>query len=252
MIIKDQLGRQVKIRHPLQRIVSLVPSHTELLADLFGMEKIVGRTKFCIHPQEMKLNTKIIGGTKQLHIDKILDLKPDIIFANKEENNKEDVEQLEKHVPVYISDISSLKESNEFINQIGEICANASLADTIIQQSNKKLETLQLNKIKTAAYLIWKKPYMSIGKDTYIHNIMHILGYENIFYHKKRYPETNVEEIKWLNPDVILLSSEPYPFKQTDIQEFREHFPSTDIHLVNGEFFSWYGSRIPKMKSFKM
>ncbi len=252
MILTDEIGRKVNVHQPLSRIVSLVPSHTELLADLFGIEKIVGRTKFCIHPQEIKLNTPMIGGTKMLHIDAILALKPDLIFANKEENNKEDIEQLEKYIPVYVSDISSLQESYDFIKQIGKICAKPSLIEAIIRESEKVLETNKISMNKTAAYLIWKKPYMSVGKNTYIHDIMKRLGFANVFHQKERYPETSIEEIQSLNPNVILLSSEPYPFKQSDIQELREHFPSTDIQLVDGEFFSWYGSRIPKLTSFKM
>jgi ABC-type Fe3+-hydroxamate transport system substrate-binding protein len=252
MIIIDQLGRQINISQTIQSIVSLVPSHTELLAELVGVETIIGRTKFCIHPQKLKQHSQLVGGTKQLHIDKILTLKPDIIFANKEENIKEDIARLQQHIPVYVSDISTLKDSYHFIKQIGEMCSNHSVAETIITQSDTILETLKLEKKKTAAYLIWKKPYMSVGNDTYINDIMHNLGFINVFDQKNRYPETTIEEMKRLKPEVILLSSEPYPFKQSDIQELREHFATTKILLVNGEFFSWYGSRIPKLTSFLM
>jgi len=249
MILKDQLGQQINVIPPLTKIISVVPSHTELLVDFFGIKNLIGRTKFCIHPKEVIENVPIIGGTKQLKIDKILALKPDIIFANKEENKKQDIEVLQKQITVYISDISSLKDSYAFIKQLGKISDNHTLAETIIQQTNQTLAKHTFREKKTAAYLIWKNPYMSVGSDTYIHDIMQRLGFENIFQHKLRYPKTDIEEIKILKPDVILLSSEPYPFKQFDIQELGELFPTTTIQLVDGEFFSWYGSRILKLQS---
>lgn len=250
MIIKDQLGRSLDIYSLPESIVSLVPSHTELIADLAGFDSIRGITKFCVHPANLKASATIIGGTKQLHSDKILALNPDIIFANKEENNQKDVKKLEKHFPVFVSDIKTLDDSIQFISQLGQLFESTTQANAIIQDNKLALEKHQLNEKMKAIYLIWKKPFMAVGGDTYINDIMKRLGFLNVFDHKSRYPETSLNEIQTVNPDVILLSSEPYPFNISDIQEFRIQFPSTKIILVNGEFFSWYGSRIPKLDSF--
>ena len=252
MIIKDQLSRIIHLKELPKRIVSLVPSHTELLADLTNPKWIVGRTKFCIHPGELKQSTILVGGTKNLHFDRIRELNPDLIFANKEENNQEDIELLEKQFPVYVSDIKTLNDSYQFIQEIAQIFNRPFEAETIIQQTQQSIEQQKQNKRQKAVYLIWKKPYMSIGNDTYIHDVMDELGFDNAFANESRYPETSIEIIKSLEPDIILLSSEPYPFNISDMNELYEHFPNTDIQLVNGEFFSWYGSRIPKLDSIKI
>ena len=252
MIIKDQLSRTFRLDQMPNKIVSLVPSHTELLADLTDPKYIIGRTKFCIHPSSLKLSTTLIGGTKNLHIDRIRELNPDIIFANKEENNQEDIELLEKQFPVYVSEIKTLNDSYQFIQELAQIFNETLKAETIIRQSQQSIASQKQKQRQKAVYLIWKKPYMSIGNDTYIHDVMDKLGFDNAFANERRYPETSIAIIKSLQPDIILLSSEPYPFNISDMNELNEHFPTTDIQLVNGEFFSWYGSRIPKLDSIKI
>jgi len=242
----DQLGRKIILPHPPKRIVSLVPSITELLYDLGLFEHIVGRTKFCIHPIETLRIVPKIGGTKNVNFDRVAALKPDLIIANKEENDKTQIEELSQHFPVWISDIANFSEAMEMIEQLGRILAKKAEALKIIEDSTQLLQQLKLQKKQRAAYLIWQNPYITIGKDTYIHDMLHHAGYENVFGEQTRYPIFTLEELQVHQPEVILLSSEPFPFKQKHIEELAVTFPNTSIRLVDGEAFSWYGTRFLK------
>ncbi len=245
----DQLGRKVILPHPPKRIISLVPSITELLYDLGLFENIVGRTKFCVHPKEALRAIPKIGGTKNVNFDRVLALQPDLIIANKEENDKSQIEQLSQHFPVWISDIANFGEAMEMIDYLGGIVGKQAEADKIVKDSNALLEQLKPSKIQRAAYLIWQKPYMTIGKDTYIHDMLGHAGYENIFGEQTRYPSFTLEELEARQPEVMLLSSEPFPFKQKHIDALQLTFPDIPIQLVDGEAFSWYGTRF--LKTFK-
>ncbi|MEP2280364.1 helical backbone metal receptor [Maribacter sp.] len=241
MIYNDQLGNKIEINSTPSRIVSLVPSITELLFDLGLGDKVVGCTKFCIHPNKPYLTKNMIGGTKDLNLDKILKLKPDLILANKEENNKEQIENLSTSVPVWISDVKTFDDSLKMIGQIGLMTDSAFRAHEIINQLNHTLKTKA--PYKKVVYLIWKDPYMTVGGDTYINDILNRCGYLNVFSEQDRYPTVTLEEIANLNPDVILLSSEPYPFKEEHLNTIQGFLKNIKVELVDGEFFSWYGSR---------
>ena len=228
------------------RIVSLVPSLTELVLDL-GLEKeLIGRTKFCIHPHHKIKSIPKIGGTKNANISAIIDLQPDLILANKEENTKQDIEVLIQATQVYISDISNYHEAIQAIHKIGELTNRQKESENLVQKIElgfSTLSNLSPDK-KKVCYLIWNDPMMTVGQDTYIHDMLHNCGLENIFANQKRYPEVNVEEIKDKKPDYIFLSSEPFPFKEKHIEEYKLLFPNSKIVLVDGEYFSWYGSRM--------
>lgn len=244
MIVTDQMDRNIRLGLPLTKIVSLVPSHTELFIDL-GLNTLVkGRTKFCIHPQNSISDIPTIGGTKTIKHETIYKIEPDLIFANKEENNKNEVEQLSKLFPVWVSDISSLQDSFDMIEAVGELFDQYDVASNIIAKSKNKLDNLKIKTNQTAVYLIWRKPYMTVGSDTYIHNMMEHLGYDNLFKDYTRYPEITIQDIRNVQPDVVLLSSEPYPFSHLHKNELKEALPDSTIELVDGEVFSWYGSRI--------
>lgn len=246
--MKDQLGRQIQLNKTPQRIVSIVPSQTELLFDLGLDEEIVGITKFCVHPAAWFKNKKRIGGTKKINIDAVSALLPDIVFANKEENTKEDIEKLEAICPVWVSDIHHLNEALDMIISIGNITGKRQEADIIAADITKAKRAFPVKEKKAATlYLIWKKPYMAAGTDTFIHEMMDIAGFQNVLT-DKRYPVIDTEEMQKLNPAYVLLSSEPYPFKQKDIEELSEILPDAKIILVDGKLFSWYGSRL--LKSF--
>lgn len=248
MLFKDQLNRTIELVSIPQRIVSLVPSQTELLFDLGLNETVVGITKFCVHPKEWHQSKTRIGGTKNVNVEKIISLNPDLIIANKEENLKEDIEALEKITPIWISDINNLDTALQMIISIGEI-TNAKrkalqISNNIEGAFNKLIQTTNHFKTKTCVYLIWQNPYMTIGSDTFINEMLKYCKLENVIANKTRYPEIVLEDIQNLRPEIVLLSSEPYPFKQKHIDELQEQLPNTKILLVDGEMFSWYGSRL--------
>lgn len=240
----DQLGREVHIPAAPQRIISIVPSQTELLFDLGLDEQIIGVTKFCIHPADKVLSKAKIGGTKQLNIDLIKSLKPDLIIANKEENERSQVEELMQHFPLWISDISNMADALQMIESVGEITCKAVEAQKIVQRIETSFNELKsIKKPSSVAYFIWRKPYMVAGKGTFIDDMLTRSGFTNCI-DQSRYPEIDAISLAKLNPEVVLLSSEPYPFKQKHIDEIRVFLPSTKILLVDGEMFSWYGSRL--------
>lgn len=246
----DQLNREIVINYPPKRIISLVPSQTELLFELGLDQEIIGLTKFCIHPIEKFAERTKIGGTKKLNIQLIKDLEPDLIIGNKEENEQSQIEELMKAYPVWISDIYTLEDAKKTITQIGDLVdrqPEASYLNHLISAGFNDLQTLAVqNGInKKVAYLIWKKPYMLAGRDTFIDNILALNGLSNVI-KKKRYPEIELNELAQLKPDLIFLSSEPYPFKEIHLEEIRDVIPEAKVMLVDGEMFSWYGSRLVK------
>lgn len=242
----DQLERNVDLTYyPPKRIISLVPSQTELLYDLGLNEEVIGITKFCVHPENWFRNKERVGGTKNINIEKIISLQPDLILANKEENVKEQIEQLEKIAPVWISDINTFEDALQMIKIVGEITGATEKAETLITQIITNFSKLSTSNIKhRTAYLIWRDPYMTIGGDTFINNMLKKCGMQNVFEHLTRYPEISVEQIISTKPQLIFLSSEPYPFKEKHVEELKPFFDNTKIILVDGEMFSWYGSRM--------
>lgn len=227
------------------RIVSLVPSITESLFD-FGLTEIevVGRTKFCIHPENLVKNVSIIGGTKNLNLDKIRALKPDLILANKEENVKEQVEELQNDFKVLVTNISTIEDNYYLLKNLGNLLGKEEIAQKYNLKIYEIFQDLDELPKRKCAYLIWKKPYMTVGCDTFIHEILDKIGFENIFKNEKRYPEISVEHLK--AADYIFLSSEPFPFQQKHIDELQKELPDSKIILVDGEAFSWYGTHLAK------
>ncbi len=246
----DQIGRTITLQNSPCRIVSLVPSQTELLFDLGLDEEVVGNTKFCVHPPEWFYTKTRVGGTKKLHIDTIHQLQPDLIIANKEENVKKQVEMLAAHYPVWVSDINNLEDAYEMIEQIGLLTNRIAEASHLVQKIKASFSQLQtINHKPKTAYLIWNDPYMTVGGDTFIHSMLEAAGFENIFKHKQRYPEITAEEMHDAGCELILLSSEPFPFKQKHADELKMKLNDsgsndTKIVFADGEMFSWYGSRL--------
>jgi ABC-type Fe3+-hydroxamate transport system substrate-binding protein len=241
----DQIGHKVSLQKFPERIISLVPSQTELLYDLGLGDKVVGITKFCIHPDEWFRSKTRVGGTKSVNAEKIAGLNPDLIIANKEENEEDQIKDLQIKYPVYSSDIFNLNDSLKMIHDLGELTDTTRNAIRITQEISSGFRLIEpLNKRdKKTLYFIWQKPFMCAGSDTFINDMLSICGFENII-SQKRYPELSPEQIKELNPDYILLSSEPFPFKEKHISEFKKLCPNAKISLVDGEYFSWYGSRL--------
>jgi ABC-type Fe3+-hydroxamate transport system substrate-binding protein len=241
----DMMGNKLEIHFPPKRIVSLVPSQTELLFDLGLEEEVIGITKFCVHPQQWWRNKLRVGGTKKLHIDKILALNPDLIIANKEENTQTEIEFLATKFPVWVSDIGNIAQAMEMIRTVGDLVNKSAEASVLLQEIKSGFDALRpINQPKRIAYFIWKDPWMTIGHDTFIHSMINHIGWKNVYATQTRYPETTLEVLRQLAPEIVLLSSEPYPFKEKHIAELQAILPDSRIQLVDGEMFSWYGSRM--------
>ncbi len=231
------------------KIISLVPSITEALFDLGLTEKeVIGRTKFCIHPKEKVKNVEIIGGTKNLNIEKIKSLKPDLILANKEENSKEQVKSLMLDFKVIVYNTETIEDNYYLVKNLGLLLHREEKAQLFNLKIYDVLNQAKINPNIKAAYLIWKKPYMTVGSDTFIHNILSEIGFDNIFKNQKRYPIIEIEDLA--EADVIMLSSEPFPFKEKHRAELKEFYPEKKIIIVDGEAFSWYGTHLAKCEDY--
>lgn len=243
----DQMGREVAVPFLPKRIISLVPSQTELLFDLGLDSEVVGITKFCIHPQDKFCTTAKVGGTKKLHLDRIRELKPDLIIGNKEENDRAQIGELMTEFPVWMSDIHTLDDAFGMMEGIGSLTGKTpeslELIDSIKAGFSDLHSRQKPGKNKRVAYFIWKDPYMVAGPDTFIHEILQLGGWNNAV-SDSRYPELSEAALRELNPDLIFLSSEPYPFKEKHVAEFKEICPNSKVFIVDGELFSWYGSRL--------
>lgn len=245
----DQLNRKIELNEVPRRIVSLVPSQTELLVDLGLREQIVGVTKFCVHPRDLRKQKKVVGGTKQVHYDRIKALDPDIILCNKEENTREMVAELEKIAPVHVSDVKTVEDSLELILQYGRIFEVVKKASELAEKIRVEKELFQQEikdvPEKRVAYFIWKNPWMLAGKDTFINYLLEMNRFKNVFLEEdSRYPEIDLQQLKEKNVELVLLSTEPFPFKEKDKEELKKEVSKARINIVDGEYFSWYGSRL--------
>jgi len=250
----DQLNRKISIDYPPKRIISLVPSQTELLFDLGLDNELVGITKFCIHPEEKVRSKSKIGGTKKVNIEKIRELKPDLIIGNKEENEKDQIEALMQEFPVWMSDVYTFDDALGMIEEVGKVVGKEHRAKSIAIKIKKAFNAivtvphapsalLYAPSTLRIAYFIWKDPYIVAGTNTFIDNIIGMAGWENAF-ELARYPEISADDLKKTAPDVVMLSSEPYPFKEKHIAEFQSICPNIPVVVADGELFSWYGSRL--------
>lgn len=244
--VSDMMQRSVVIPEQVKRIISLVPSQTELLYTLGLDEEVIAITKFCIHPEHWFRDKARIGGTKKLHLERIVALEPDLVIANKEENTREEIEWLAERVPVWISDIQTLEDAYYMIRELGVLLGKAEQAGALVQSIRNSFQVL--NHLSPApgrlAYFIWRAPWMCAGGNTFINELLQAGGWTNAFASLQRYPEISEAQLKETAPEEIFLSSEPYPFKEQHIAELQALLPSARIRLVDGELFSWYGSRL--------
>lgn len=249
-IFTDQIGRIVELNKIPERIVSIVPSQTELLYDLGLNEEVVGITKFCVHPDEWFKSKTRIGGTKNPDLEKIKQLKPDLIIANKEENMEEHVLELAKDIPVWVSDVHNLDSAKAMIRDVSEIVGKGEEGNEMANKIDSAFQNIKKKGALKVAYLIWRNPYMTAGGDTFISHLLEQCGMENVFAKQKRYPQTILEEIKSLKPDVLFLSTEPFPFNENHVKELEGFLPGVNVKLIDGEMFSWYGSRLLKTPEY--
>lgn len=259
----DQMGERVDFNFPPRRIISLVPSQSELLWDLGLENEIAGITKFCVHPGEMFRGKMRVGGTKKIDLKKIEALKPDLIIGNKEENERSDIELLKQKFPVWMSEIYTLSDALHMIRELSKFTDRGARGEMISDKITRLRSRFQEKRLKKkaaglkVAYFIWKDPYMVAGRDNFIDHMLGLCGLKNVFSQEKfspgdfgnknfRYPEISAEQLKLESPDHILLSSEPYPFKEKHFEEFKKICPEAKIRIVDGEMFSWYGTRLLK------
>jgi ABC-type Fe3+-hydroxamate transport system substrate-binding protein len=239
----DPLGTTIQVQFPPKRIISLVPSQTELLFSLGLEEEVIGITKFCVHPPHWRNTKAIVGGTKNFHFDVIDSLQPDLIIGNKEENYEDGIVTLREKYAVWMSDIVSLEDSLSTIYSLGQLVNKQEKANRLMDAIRYEFATLKISRSLKALYLIWRNPWMAAGQNTFIDSMLQVNGWQNVM-NRERYPRLTDQELEELNPDVVFLSSEPYPFKNKHINELQKHFPKAKIMLVDGEMFSWYGSRL--------
>jgi ABC-type Fe3+-hydroxamate transport system substrate-binding protein len=230
--------------------VSLVPSLTEWLFDLGLEEEVVGITKFCVHPVHWQQTKPRVGGTKRVDVPRVLALAPDLVVASKEENVREQVEALARAVPVLLTDVQNFNDALAVNAEIGRVTGRHRQADGLNTVITNSFIGFPLAPAGRALYLIWRKPYMTIGADTYIHSMLHLAGFTNVAGCYTRYPEVTVAEMQAWQPDWVLLSSEPYPFREKHLQELHDLLPQARVRLVDGEMFSWYGSRMKEAAAY--
>ncbi|MBI1265877.1 MAG: ABC transporter substrate-binding protein [Cryomorphaceae bacterium] len=245
MYFIDPLGQEQQLQSPPKRIVSLVPSQTELLFDLGLDKEVVGITKFCIHPNLKWKEVARVGGTKNVRLDNVRRLQPDLIIANKEENTKDQIEALAAEFPVWMSNIHTLDEAFDMIRVVGNFADKQEEAENLVSEIMRNWAPIKnIAAGKKVAYLIWQHPEMLAANDTFIGDVLRFCGYGNVADNQTRYPEVSIERLQSLNPDHILLASEPFPFVEKHAARYRALFPNTSVKLVDGEMFSWYGSRM--------
>lgn len=226
------------------RIVSLVPSTTASLCEV-GLERyIVGCTNFCVEPSHLAKSCTLIGGTKDPSIDLIHQLNPSHIFANKEENRREDVEALAEKFAVNVTHPQSPEDVPKVLGSWRDFLGLEGLFSDEITTIHKLLTELKektLGRKKSSfIYLIWKDPYMAVGGDTYISRLLESMGLENKISHLDRYPPLELADIQSLNPDYIFMGTEPYPFRKRDLKDFSE-FVGPVFIKVDGRLASWHG-----------
>ncbi len=242
MKFRDQMGNTIVLPEYPKRIISLVPSLTELLFDLGLDEEIIGVTDFCISPENKVKNRVKIGGPKHFDFQIIDTLKPDLMIGNMEENYQAGILRLQKKYPVWMSDITTLMDMLEAISGIGAVTGRMDEADRINREISGRMDRLPRFKPLKAAYLIWKDPLMAAGGNTFINEMMKRCGFINIFSNLNRYPVIQINELS--DAEIIVLSSEPYPFSTSDREYFMQEFPRIDVVIVDATMFSWYGSHI--------
>jgi ABC-type Fe3+-hydroxamate transport system substrate-binding protein len=227
-----------------QRIVSLVPSQTELLYHLGLNERVAGITKFCVHPQHWYRHKTRVGGTKQVNIAAVKALQPDLVIANKEENVQAQAEALAGFAPVYVTDVATVQDALHMMANVGRLTHTQAKAGELVAAISRGLGGVQpLAKPVGVLYLIWKDPFMCAGSDTFISDMLLHCGLHNLA-GGERYPTITANDLQRINPPLVLLSSEPYPFKQKHIAALQALLPHSRILLADGEMFSWYGSRM--------
>lgn len=245
----DQIGNVLELTTQPSRIVSLVPSQTEFLYELGLNDAVCGITKFCVHPESWFNSKTRVGGTKDLKMDTIRSLNPDLIIANKEENTKEQIEELAAQYPVWVSDVNTLDDAYDMMLEIGRITGKQAKAESVVGNIIESFSNLKSFEGQRILYLIWREPYIGVAKETFINALLEEAGFENVLAHETRYPQLD-KDLRQLEPDIILLPNEPYPFNEKHKAALSLILPDARIILADGELLSWYGSRLTQTPAY--
>jgi ABC-type Fe3+-hydroxamate transport system substrate-binding protein len=260
LTVVDAWGRSLTVTERPERIVSLVPSLTEALF-AFGLEQeIVGVTRFCVEPRRGVADKTKVGGTKALDVAKIKALEPDLVIASAEENGPEDVTQLIDHgCPVFVTLATSVESAIDLLRQLATITGTTAAARPIIQEAKEALAfavAAGASGERVRVFCpIWRNPYMTCGRATYVDDVITVCGGRNVFGERQeRYPQLELGEMAALDPQVILLPSEPYRFTKRHKADFRAFADVTavkngHIFLIDGRMLTWYGPRIARSLS---
>jgi ABC-type Fe3+-hydroxamate transport system substrate-binding protein len=236
----DQIMQICRVHFPPTRIISLVPSITETLYALQLHDHIIGISDFC---PSLTGHSCRIGGPKNPDMKKIRELQPDLILASKEENKKEDILKLSEYQAVWTSDVHTIQDALELISQLGTVCNREEEASQLREEIETQFQGL-CEKAVPSVYVIWKNPWYFVGGDTFIHAMMDTFGFKNMLVEYKRYPVCTWDDDHIASAELILLSSEPFPFHYKDVLSLRSQFPHKKVYLIRGEMFSWYGARM--------
>lgn len=251
----DASGVAVSMPAPPRRIVSLIPSITEILFALGLGDAVAGCTVYCTQPPEGVATKTRVGGEKNPKLDLIRDLGADLVVANIEENLREHVETLRAWgIPVYVTYPRTVADGIRLVRELGAVTGAAARGAEIAAALDSRLAEIRAGREERRRARvfcpIWRNPYMTINGDTYVHDMLAACGGENVFARlPKRYPEISLADVALARPDVILLPDEPYRFRRAHIADFSPYpdMPAMRdgrIHLVDGKLLSWYGPRI--------
>ena len=248
----DARGCPLSLNAPPARIVSLVPSQTELLAYLGLDDQVVGLTRFCERPEHWRAEKPIVGGTKQVDVDIVRELDPDLILANHEENTADDVAALDDIAPVFVTEVKTVSGALDMIRTVGALTNTADRTSTLVGKIISRFHALPDFPSLRAVYFIWREPYMTVGRDTFIHDVMQWGGFHNPYADHTRYPDVSLQALPDQEPDVLLCATEPFPFHDADrfTDDLRAAVPETPVEIVDGQPFSWYGPRLLETPSY--
>lgn len=241
--VTDHLGRSVQVPKKPTRIISICPAITSTIFEFGAGETVVGRTEYCIFPKDKVEQVSIVGGTKQVDFERIRELNPDLIVAEKEENTKVIVNTLAKEFPVFVFEVQSIEQNERFIRDVGELVDKQEEAADMLEKVQTPFAKLPKLAGKKAAYMIWQEPYMVVGHHTFINSVLAAMELKNPFIDQKsRYPIIQFDQLKAANLDYLLLASEPFHFTEEHRDAFQAQLPNTKVLNVDGEMF-WYGSQ---------
>lgn len=254
MTFFDDLGNELTFEKTPKRIISLVPSLTETLYDLNLEENILGITKSCTHPVHFKHTKTIIGDVKDVEIEKIKDLQPHIVFCNKGENSLETIKKLQEFTQVYVTVVKTIDDSIRLVEKLGLILNRRVDAKLINHKINLKLEDftqfIKEYDVKKAGYFIGYNPWVAAGDNTFINALLALNKFENIYTNKEdMYPIIEAKKIRLEgDPDFVFFPSHPFAFNDKHIFEMGRFTHHASAVYVDGQMFSWFGSRL--IKSF--